>query len=472
MTPHILILGAGLAGLTTAFRLVSSGFRITILDKGTIGDSPLHHTAENLRQPAEETESLYSTVHDSNAFPFLLHRFQDATWSLLHDLGTLSYVRDETPLRFEFIRSARPPIVFRSFPLPSPFHLVPSVLSFRALSVKDRWSLINTLEKMWEGETELPKELDMYTTQSWIEALGQSTPAQSDVWNPLCRFFLGEPLSQSSAYYFREMMVRCFYSARRNHEGFLLPLDEQSLVLAPLQKYLSQQGVNFHSSNEVTQIHFHDEKISGVKLVNGTIVTADQYVSTLPPHALARCLPDRLLTKYGYFYNLLKLSDCPAVIVHLRMGFPTARPRLVLSNKTFHWMVSRPESHSHAGTTMVSCVVTGDRDLLTQPDHVLIQKALADIPAKIFPQATQEDPSGLEAQVIRRPHAFLSPQPGISTFRPLQQSPIVNFHLAGSWTDTGLPACRESSIVSGNLCAQTIMASYQTKGVDNIQVES
>ena len=472
MTPHILILGAGLAGLTTAFRLVSSGFRITILDKGAISDNPFHPTPETLRHHAKEPESLSSTFHGSHAFPFLLHRFQNATWSLLNDLGTISYVRDEPSLQFEFIRSARSPIVFRSFPLPSPFHIVPGLLSFRGLSIKDRWSLINTLEKTWEGEPELPKELDMHTTQSWIEALGQSGPAQSDIWNPLCRFFLGEPLSQSSAYYFREMMVRCFFSARRNHEAFLLPLDEQSLILAPLQKHLSQQGVHFHSSNEVTQFHVHDEKISGVKLDNGTIMTADHYVSTLPPHALAGCLPDRLLTKYGYFYNLHKLSDCPAVIVRIRIGVATSRPRLVLSNKTFHWMVSRPQSHNHTGTTMVSCVVTGDRDLLTQPDHVLIQQALADIPTEIIPQATQVDPSGLEAQVIRLPHAFLSPQPGISTFRPLQQSPIFNFHLAGSWTDTGLPACRESSIVSGNLCAQTIMASYQTKGVDNIKVES
>ena len=245
-----------------------------------------------------------------------------------------------------------------------------------------------------------------------------------------------------------------FFSARRNHETFLLPLDEQSLVLAPLQKYLSQQGVHFHPSNEVTQIHYHDEKISGVKLLNGTIVTADQYVSTLPPRALASCLPDRLLTKYGYFCNLLKLSECPAVIVRLRMGFPTARPRLFLSYKTFHWMVSRPEPQHHAGTTLVSCVVTGDRDLLAQPDHVLVQQALAEIPAEIFPQATQEDQSVLGTQVIRHTHAFLSPQPGISTFRPLQQSPISNFHLAGSWTDTGLPASRESSIVSGqSLCS-------------------
>ena len=472
MTPHILILGAGLAGLTTAFRLVSCGFRITILDKEAISEHSFQPLDDSLSQNVEDPESLHLTSHGSNAFPFLLHRFQDATWSLLQDLGTISHVRDETPLRFEFIRPARPPIPFRSFPLPSPFHILPSVLFFRALSVKDRWSLINTLEKMWEGETDLPKELDTYTTKSWIEALGQSTSAHGEVWNPLCRFFLGEPLSQSSAHYFREMMVRCFFSARRNHETFLPPLDEHSLIIAPLQKHLSQQGVNFHPFQEVTQIHYQDEQIRGVQLVDGTIVTADQYVSTLPPRALVSCLPDRLLTKYGYFCNLLKLSEYPAIIVRLRMRFTTARPRLFLSYKTFHWMVSNPEPQNPAGTTLVSCVVTGDRNLLAQPDHVLVQQALAEIPPEIFPQVTQEDQSVLGTHVIRCTHALLSPQPGISTFRPLQQSPISNFHLAGSWTDTGLPDSRESNIVSGNLCAQTIMASYQSKGVDNIRVES
>ena len=456
MTPHILILGAGLAGLTTAFRLVSCGFRITILDKRALSDHSILPSHTDRGRNREGPESLPANEHEANPLPFLLHRFQDATWDLLQELGTLPQVRDEPPLRFEFLRPARPPIAFRSFPFPPPFHIVPSILFFRALSVKDRWSLINTLEKLWEEETDLPKELDTYTTHTWIDALGQSPSAHDEVWNPLCRFFLGEPLSQSSAHYFRDMMVRCFLSARGNHEMFLPQVDEHSLILSPLQQHLSQHGVTFYPSNEVAQIHYHDEKIRGVKLANGTIVTADHYVSTLSPRALGGCLPDRLLTKYGYFCNLLKLSECPAIIVHLRMGFPTPRPRVFLSYNTFHWMVSRPDPHNPTTATLISCVVTGDHDLLAQPDHVLVQQALADFPREVFPQAHQGQParsgnasysSASRLFVSSTRHRFVSSSPAEPYF---QFSPGWIMDRYGTACLTGKQYCQRQSLCSNH----------------------
>jgi hypothetical protein len=53
-------------------------------------------------------------------------------------------------------------------------------------------------------------------------------------------------------------------------------------------------------------------------------------------------------------------------------------------------------------------------------------------------------------------NAILSLRPGAKLHRPLQQSPIANLLLAGSWTDTGWPPNLESAIVSGNRCADAI----------------
>ena len=40
---------------------------------------------------------------------------------------------------------------------------------------------------------------------------------------------------------------------------------------------------------------------------------------------------------------------------------------------------------------------------------------------------------------------------------PSNQTPIRNFLLAGSWTDTGASTEMESAIASGDMCAQTMI---------------
>ncbi|UCE64369.1 MAG: NAD(P)/FAD-dependent oxidoreductase, partial [Nitrospirota bacterium] len=131
MSIHILIVGGGLAGLTTAYRLTSLGFRVSIVDKGTLDESPIPGYSQPLPPPLDQ----------SNGFPFILHRFQNSVWGLLHELGTASLLQHEIPVQFEFLRSDGQLEPFRPFPAPAPFHTLLGLLTFRALPIKDRWSL-------------------------------------------------------------------------------------------------------------------------------------------------------------------------------------------------------------------------------------------------------------------------------------------------------------------------------------------
>ncbi len=67
----------------------------------------------------------------------------------------------------------------------------------------------------------------------------------------------------------------------------------------------------------------------------------------------------------------------------------------------------------------------------------------------------------MDSRIVREPQAFLSLRPGTASLRPLPQSPFPNLFLAGDWTDTGLPATLESAILSGDRCAEAIVAADQ-----------
>ncbi len=462
MSIHILIIGGGLAGLTTAYRLASTGFQVSIVDKGPLDGSPIPERSQPPSPPHDQ----------SNGIPFILHRFQNRVWGLLHELGTASLLQNENPVQFEFLQSGGQLKPFRPFPAPAPFHSLLGLLTFRALPMKDRWSLLNMVEKYWEGATELPQDFESFTTDTWLTGIGQSALACRDVWNPLCQFLLGDSLGQSSANFFKAMVIQGFLSRRRNHETWLPVLDEESLLLRPLRHRLKQKGVALYPRKEVTHFHCHAESITGVTLQDGTRMTADGYVAAMPPHSLTPCLPERLLAKYSYFCSLANLRENPALIVQVEVPAMSSRPRLFLSYQPFHWISNRPERRHYGETTVFSCIVTGHHRLFEESDHRILDQALANIQASFYPHVPQELQRPLGTQIHRVPHCFLSPHPSQSAQRPLQQSPLSNFFLAGPWTDTGLPASREGSILSAQMCAQSIVSSTFSPNIDNLILQS
>jgi len=197
------------------------------------------------------------------------------------------------------------------------------------------------------------------------------------------------------------------------------------------------------------------ERVTGARLRDGRTLTADHYIVALPHHQLTAILPEPALTHFAYFQQLTRLSDSPALAVHLTVGTALQAPRVVLfARRTFHWLVSRPAPPPRGGT-LVSVVATGKHDLLERTDQDLIMLGLDEL-AYAYPGSNAI--KLLEGRVVRQPQAFLTMSPGTRVLRPLPRSPFRNLFVGGDWTDTGLPATLEGAIVSGLRCAEAILA--------------
>lgn len=460
MNRRILIIGTGIEGLTTAFRLSSKGYHITLLEAETRHEENLTVSEVTRDETAgQEERGTRTNNKNSDPRPLVIHGFQHATYSLLKELGHESDLRALSPTPYEWLCSSSRPARFSRFPAPTPFHTLFGVLTFKGLPLRDRWHLLNFLEQIWEGATVLPQDLDMQSAHSWLLAIGQSEDAQTRVWDPLCRFLLGEPLILTSAGQFVTMLKHCFFSSRQDSHVSASPIGVQSLLTDPLWKRLTDLGVWRQSSPKVAQIQFDSTNVTGVRLLDGQTLSADWYVTALPPNTLTTLLPERLLARFAYFHNVTKLPQTSALIVHihLRQSSKITTSRLVLSAGTFHWMTSCSEPRPNGHILWIACVSTGNADLLKRSDQELFELALTEA-GRVFSFTPNFSGEHLaQYSVIRHPHAFLAARPGISTYRPLQQSPTSNLLLAGDWTDTGLSASLESAIVSGNLCAQTIV---------------
>jgi hydroxysqualene dehydroxylase len=434
-----LIIGGGPAGLAAAFRLSSQGHAVTLIEQhDRLGGRLLDSTAGN----------------QFDTLPPVLMGHQSATLALLKELGTVDATALSKSLRIEFLLPGGRLVPLMQPWLPAPLHAILGLLFFGGLPLRDRWRLLDVIERSWEGDPALPPNLDQRTAEDWLAERKQSERARADVWTPLARFLLGDDLATISAAALVTTFTRCFLASRR-HARLAVPTDAMDkLLVTPLAATLARAGVAIRANTAAALIQIEDDRVTGVRLRDGATLTADQYVMALPHKQLTAILPERVLTHYSYFQQLAQLSDSPSLTVHLKVDTALQAPRVVLlARRIFHWIVSRPAPHRSG--TVVSVVATGKPDLFERTDQELLSLALDEL-AYAYPGS--EAVKLLDSRVVREPRAFLTMSPGMRVHRPLPQSPFRNLLIGGDWTDTGLPATLESAIVSGTRCAEMILA--------------
>lgn len=447
MNPTVLILGGGLAGITAALRLSAQGCHVTVVESGPQLGGRLVASRQNSASPA-------SADPDVARFPLVLFGCHTATWSLLDSLGTAEQIPRQPSCALEFLLTDGRRARLSPSRFPATLHVVRQLLGFRGLAWKDRWRLLNFLERTWENETPLPSDLESRTAAEWLAEIGQSQTALHNVWNPLSRFLLGDRLDQVSASMWM-ITLRRHYLTQAGHASVFVsspPID--TLVLDPALRQLTQAGVRLQLDATATQLRFNQERVIGIQLQDGSALNADWYVVALPYDRLQSLLPERIVTRYATFEHLRHLRSVPALTVQMHVKASLQAPRaILLAQGTFHWMLLRPTSSRDGSGVLVTLTSVGNHEWLAQSDEQILIEARREL-AMADPsldQATRD-----ESLVMRSPGAFLSMEPGSRPYRPSQQTPFDNLLLAGDWTDTGWPSSVESAILSGNRCAELI----------------
>ena len=242
MSGTVLILGGGIAGLTAALHLGTSGHSVTVIDQGDAIGGRL-----------------------CQAPPPLLLEAHRATWSLLGSLGkeTLTRRYRHTPL--EFLQSTGTHTQFLHLPLPSPLNTLLGTTLFQGLSMRDRWHLLSFMERTWEQDPPLPNDLDLRLADEWLASIGQSENARRGVWDSLARLLLGAALPQVSAGIFMRTLRRCFLTGAKATKLILPSCGLNSFLLAPLKARLEAMGIQFRLNMEATQLHFDRDRDTQVE---------------------------------------------------------------------------------------------------------------------------------------------------------------------------------------------------------------
>jgi uncharacterized protein with NAD-binding domain and iron-sulfur cluster len=328
-----------------------------------------------------------------------------------------------------------------------------NLLKFSGIPWKERWRLASWVEQLWEGDAELPADLEHRTADEWLASIGQTTQTRRVVWTPLARWLTGNDLSTMSADAFVTSIRPFFLKTPSDSRISVVQNSLNACFVQPITDALTQVGATILRNTEAMQFRYERERILGVLLRDGSLLQADWYVAALPPQQLTPLLPERWLTRYAYFQQLGELRSSDCTIFHLLAEQPSATSRLVLLNDTaFHSVFVTATT---ANRTHFSLITTDNQFSEAQPDSAT-NIAILDLLRSLRLLVPGSNIASTSRQTI--PNSILSLKPGTKLHRPIQRSPIANLLVAGSWTDTGWPPNLESAIVSGNHCADAIGA--------------
>lgn len=426
----ILILGAGLTGLTAAYHLSQQGYRVTLLDHPGWQDG--------FRTDASDAAPILFGCHHE-------------TWRLLRalDSGTSSQPDTTIPLKFR-LPDGRV-VAYRSAHLPGALQWMMSLFSFHGLAWHDRWKLFSHLEQIWEQAQSLPTDLDSRIADEWLTSIGQSREARDNIWNPLAQWLTGNPLVHLSAATFVQLLSVVFLGQALDARLTHLNGSIGDRFITPMKRALEQRGVLIQVQTKRPDLHFGQNGVSGIQLQDSTLLQAQWYVAALPHQKLLALLPEQLLTRYAYFARLGELEALTEIAVQFTCRSTIRTPRLLLlANRPFHQFTITALG-PHDIRYRVSAI--GNQALSDLHDDQLIELGRTELHA-LYPEVGTDGVQSIE--VYRDDHAALSLRPGAAMLRPIQQSPIKNLLVAGAWTDTGWPAGVESAAVSAKRCAEII----------------
>lgn len=448
MSPHVLILGGGFAGLRSAVGLADAGVRVTVLE----GRSGLGGRARSFVDPAT------GEVVDNGQHLFL-GAYQQ-TLQFLKRLGTADRLVFQDRLRVTFVRPGGKRSVLDCPPWASPWHLFLGLFGFSGLSWPEKLGVRRVLEEVrrFNGDGALPAKLDEETVEGWLIGLGQSEQIRSGFWYPVAIATLNEDPAKASALGLAAVLKALFCAPWPDARLGMACVGLSDLYAAEAQRIIEQEGGQVRVNCPVAMLEMEESRVNGVRLADGSVLEADAVVSALPPSALSRIVPPALVPRDPALGSLARFTSSPIISINLWFDHPITDALFVgFIGTRVQWLFNKEAILARAGIQAgyVTLILSAAHGHMDRSKEELVAMAMEDL-ENCFPRTRRV--RLIRSQVVREREATISLSPGMNRYRPGPSTSVSNLFLAGDWTATGLPATIESAVLSGRLSAEAVLS--------------
>lgn len=465
----VAIIGAGLAGMSTAVELLDQGHEVDIYDMrsfiggkvGSFVDKKGNHIEMGLHVFFGCYNNLFRLMKKVGADKNLL--VKDHTHTFVNKGGEIG----ELDFRF---------------PVGAPLHGISAFLTTNQLEPLDKarnavaLALSPVVRALVDpdGAMRNIRDLDNVSFSDWFMSRGGTRKSIQRMWDPVAYALGFIDCDNISA----RCMLTIFSLFATKTEASLLRMLKGSpdvYLSGPIRDYIVDKGGRFHlrwGCREVLYDKFADGSVyvTGLSMSKATqqkIIKADAYVAACDVPGIKRLLPQRWRDS-KFFDNIYKLVGVPVVTVQLRYnGWVTElrdlerarqlRQAAGLDNLLYtpdadfscfaDLALASPEDYYIEGQgSLLQCVLTPGDPYMRLPNEEIIERVSKQV-LELFPSS-----QGLEvtwSSVVKIAQSLYREGPGKDPFRPDQKTPVKNFFLAGSYTKQDYIDSMEGATLSG-----------------------
>jgi squalene-associated FAD-dependent desaturase len=426
------VVGGGLAGITTALALADAGVRVTLLEgRPRLGGLAFSFQRGDLS--VDNGQHVY--LRCCTAYRWFLDRI---------DASALAPVQDrlDVPVLDANAAPGRRLGRLRRDPLPVPLHLGRSLATYPHLSLAERAGVGRAALALRALNLADPA-LDAQDFGGWLAAHGQSARAVEALWDLVGVATLNAVAGEASL----GLAAMVFKTGLLSDPGAAdigwarVPLGELHDRLA--RKALDSAGVRTEVRTRVTSVST-DENGNWSVQVPGERIHADAVVLAVPQREAHGLLPPGALDAPE---RLLEIGTAPILNVHVVYDRKVlSRPFFAALGSPVQWVFDRTDASGLGEGQYLALSQSAAQSEIDEPVAVLRERYLPEL-QRLLPRAR-----GAEVKdffVTRERTATFAPRPGVGRLRPGARTKAPGLYLAGAWTATGWPATMESAVRSG-----------------------
>jgi len=413
------IIGAGLAGLSTAVRLAASGrFQVRVHEAaGQAGG----------RCRSFRDDALGAVIDNGN---HLLLSGNRSAMSYLAEIGAAHTLYAAPEAAFPFVDLASG----ASWTVRPNRGLIPWWIFAPARRVPET-SALDYLAALRLAFAE--------PSATVADCLSSRALLYRRFWEPLAVAVLNTAADEGAARLLWPVLVETFGRGAAASRPCIAKDGLSASFVDPALAHLGQAGVAVGFNRRLRALEIAEGRIAALDFAQDKIEPApgDAVVLALPPARVAELLPGARVP----------LESRAIVNAHFRLeavpAFPADLPFLGLIGGTAHWLFRRG--------AIVSVTVSAADAFAEEANEEIAARLWADV-AKALKLPPAPMPP---VRIVKEKRATFAQVPAALAMRARARTQLANLFLAGDWTDTGLPATIESAVRSGHFAAAAVLQS-------------
>jgi len=420
-----LVIGGGIAGLSSAVYLLKAGYNVEIFESSPKLGGRAYSFQDNLS----------GTVID-NGQHILMGCYKE-TLKFFKLISAEDNLLVQKRLCVNFLKPDYRNYKLKSFPILYPLNLILGLLNYKALYFKERVRVLFLLFRLPLYKSNRLETLSVY---EWLERENQSERIRKAFWEIISVGALNTNIDKASAKIFVDILKRMFLNGNSSTKIILPAYGLTETYCNHAEKFIEENGGKINMQESILSFKIGNKKIYEAVSSKRTITDFDYIISSVPQYSLKKILPEDNL-----FGPDLAYSSILSVHIWLKEN---------ILDKTFYGLIDSPVHWIFNHGTHLTIVIS-DADKY-------IDETKENIFSLIVGELEKYTPIKKEMvenyKVIKEKKATFVPSKEALRVRQSTKTHLTNFFLSGDWIDTGLPATIESAVLSGKLAAGKIIS--------------